>query len=495
MTSKFTYILFVCLIMGINTIKGQLINITDIVVSNNGDTLDISMQIEAKRLSVGCGGGYRLELAIENQDTRLLLPEVLYVSSSRNIIETRRSVLSNNYALPSYKTYNRVKKDKTYTTDYRISIPYYTWMKDAEIVYRHWEYGCRGDILLTQGGLNETIAPEPVIPEVQEWIPSLTVYKSMVTLLTPEVEQVKSRMELLRLYLEFPLNKFDIRPDYANNAHALTKVDTLITKILDRTHVTVKSIYITGYASPDGKYEHNEYLARNRSQAFERYIKTNYNLTGIPVNTTWVPEDWQGVTSTLDTIVGMPGRDKVVEVLTKNAHRDPDTREWFVRQIDNGIPRKFMLENIYPQLRRIELDVSYTVSEFSDKDAQQMIFRHPELLSLEEMFRVALMYAEDSEEYKKVYLIAAKHYPDNVVANNNAAAVYLKQGDATGAYPYIAKISGDPQGYINTGTYYYIIGEVEKAVEYFTKATESGNVKGASNLELLKQTVGRVKSE
>lgn len=469
------------------TAYAQVVEISGLEYAHTGNTFNISMRIETGNLDVSCGGGYRLEIAVEQGGTRLLLPEVLYLSRTRNLYEQRRELLSAVYAPQPYAVFEKVKKNSTYTTEYNVSVPGYDWMRQANITYRCYQYGCRGNLLVQSGNLIETAKPAPVQQEV-EWMAKPAVYRVMTQFLNPEVEEVKSRTEMLRLNLEFPVNDYTIRPEHANNRHELAKVERLMTTILDERLMSVRSLHITGYASPEGKFTHNEFLAKNRSQAFERYIRAGYKLGTIPVRTSWVAEDWEGLIQAFDSIGNeMPHRDRLLQTITQNSHREPDAREWMLKVIDNRVPYTYLLKNIYPTLRRIELDVDYVVTNFSDTDARELIFTRPELLSLNEIFRVARLYDEGSETYNRVYRVATEQYPNNVIANNNMAAALLRAGDAAAAYPYLQKIADDPRATVNIGVYYYIAGDPGLAAEYFRKAAAAGIEKGADNLKLINE--------
>lgn len=489
MKNKPYYILLLLatLFMGTDALHGQVVEISQLECTDSTGTFHVAMHIETSRLDVSCGGGYRLEIAVERGDTRLLLPEVLYLSRTRNLYEQRRELLSRTYTPESYQVFEKVKKNRTYTTRYSASIPAYDWMKGAKVTYRCYQYGCRGNLLVQSGTLTETKQPVLVAQEV-DWKANPAVYRAMTQFLTPEVEDIKSRTEMLRLNLEFPVNDYTIRPEHANNHYELSKVERLMNTILDERLMSVRALHITGYASPEGKFTHNEFLAKNRSQAFERYIRSQYKLGNIPVRTSWVAEDWDGLIQALDSVGGeMPRREQVLNTIRQNSHREPDAREWTVKTIDNRVPYQYMLKHIYPTLRRIELDVDYVVSNFSDTDARELIFTRPELLSLNEIFRVARLYEEGSETYNRVYRVATEQFPKNVIANNNMAAALLRAGDAAAAYPYLQNIVNDPRAYVNIGVYYYIAGDPDRAAEYFAKAEAEGITKGSDNLKLMQE--------
>ena len=79
-------------------------------------------------------------------------------------------------------------------------------------------------------------------------------------------------------------------------------------------------------------------------------------------------------------------------------------------------------------MRRIRITVGYEARAFNIEEAASLIYTHPRLLSLQEMYRVAAFYRPGTEQYREVYEIAAYHFPDDVLANINAASAVIMAG-------------------------------------------------------------------
>ena len=89
--------------------------------------------------------------------------------------------------------------------------------------------------------------------------------------------------------------------------------------------------------------------------------------------------------------------------------------------------------------------VEYNIRNFTLEEARDIIYRDPSQLSLEEMHRVALSYPSGSDEYKEVFEIAVRMYPDDPVSNLNAANIALQNRQADKARRYLAKAAPSPQ--------------------------------------------------
>lgn len=78
-------------------------------------------------------------------------------------------------------------------------------------------------------------------------------------------------------------------------------------------------------------------------------------------------------------------------------------------------------------------------------EAKELIYTDPKQLSLDEMFQVARTYDTNSREFKEVFEIAVRMYPDDPVSNLNAANSALLNGDTAAARRYLAKAAEGPE--------------------------------------------------
>jgi len=292
---------------------------------------------------------------------------------------------------------------------------------------------------------------------------------------------------MIELNVGFPVNVTEVRPDFGNNRRELQKADSLVRALQSNKLLTINCVGIKGYASPEGRYAVNERLAKGRSEGFKQYLVRNYSadINICNSSTSWIAEDWEGLERLVEAS-NLPNKDEVLLVIRDKAMA-PDTKEVVLQKIGKWSDvYKPMLNDMFPKLRRIELRVDYTVQKLDDNKARELLYTQPDMLSLEEIYRVARYYEPGSKQYREVYEIAAQQYPDNVIANNNAAAALLLEGNTKAAVGYLNKIKGNPVSYLNYGTYYYIHGNREKAVQYYNMAREAGIEQAAVNLQVIK---------
>lgn len=480
-------ILTACLLLTTFKANAQHIEISDQQAAVLDHRMEIDLKIRATELNLGCNGQLKLEFALEGNDTRLILPAVIYTGKSRNLYERRNELLSSQYVLSPYHIENRVKANKTYSLDYTISIPYYPWMEHATLSMNEYLYNCNGDYQAGSRALIADINPLRESKRSTEWNPLPEVYRKMVCFLVPEVEEVKKRVTMIELHIDYPVNVYEVRPAFGDNAIELLQADKLMRSVTENELISIQALKITGYASPEGPYENNERLAHNRAEGFKRYLVNKYNSNTNEAYIHWVAEDWSGLRS-LVIASSLPKQNEILSIIDDN-RLNPDAKNKALQAIHPWSEvYKVILKELYPKLRRIELKVDYTVSQVNTNRARELLHTQPELLSLDEMYRVAKLYEPGSPEYLDVYRTAANQYPNDPIANNNAAAALMMAGDTEEAKYYMEKIEKSVHcSCINLGAYYYINGDLSKAEHYFRLAKETGLKQAEQNLRLLKE--------
>ena len=84
--------------------------------------------------------------------------------------------------------------------------------------------------------------------------------------------------------------------------------------------------------------------------------------------------------------------------------------------------------------------VNYTVRGFNLEETKEIIKTRPQLLSLQEIYRIAKSCQPGSEEFNRSFQVAATMFPDDPIANLNAGAMEIqKGGDLTTAKKHLAK--------------------------------------------------------
>lgn len=305
-----------------------------------------------------------------------------------------------------------------------------------------------------------------LIPQLQ--VDAQSVYSRMVNYITPDEEltPVVSE-ETLTAYIDFPANGIRVNPTYGNNRAELMKLEESLKPLL--VSGNIKSIRITGYASPDGNTKENERLASNRAIQFKNYLQKQFKFSDPSLITIdWVGEDWKGLQRLIsDSQKPYSSR---VEAVFRSAN-DPDSRRKQIKAMDKGEVYKDIEKSFFSRLRRMELavEMQLPVKTTDNLSLVEQVYTQPEKLSLSEIFRVASLYRPGTEQYREIYEIAAYTYPSSMVAKLNAAAASLALGDKEAARYFFKQVNEDQRAYNNLGVLSLMDGDKEAAASFFRK--------------------------
>lgn len=484
------------------TMTGQGIRITPRRITVHNDSLHIVLAMDLNSVQVRSLAALTFTPVLAGKEHTLPLPAVVVTGKKRRRFELREQALSENSRPAPYRTIRNNRNRGSKEIDYHISIPYASWMVHASLLLRQEMKDCCDLQLLGIDTLTRNIAlnvkEQPAVPvKAEQSAPAaiavitrplsetlLAAYTPMVSFLTPNLEgNGKQRAGKATLYIDYPLNKYDIFPDFRSNRKELAKIDSILRPVLESNYTTIRTIDICGYASPDGPYGHNEQLSANRSRHFMDYIKNQHSLPQRLFHVTSVAEDWDGLVQLLEQT--NPSY-KETALRTIARYGIFDGREKQLMELpDNAYKR--MYSDLFPLLRRIEVVVNYQVAEVETKDAATLIYSHPEMLSLREMYEVARYYRPGTEQYREVYEIAAFHFPQDVIANVNAASAVMLTGDLKSAWNYLRKVEDDPRAWNNIGVLTQMEGNPKGAAVWFRKAVGVDPVKARRNLEITKE--------
>ena len=256
-----------------------------------------------------------------------------------------------------------------------------------------------------------------------------------------------------RSYLDFPVDETIIYPRYRNNPKELEVIDQTLRKMEFDPKIRIASISLHGYASPESPYSHNTYLADHRTKALKQYIVEKYGVSDTLISTQYTPEDWGNLRLFLAS-------EKAKEQKAVAAHRNellavvdgdtpPDEKELQLKRVGGGKPYAYLLKEIYPGLRHTDYVITYKLHSYTLEESRELIYTHPEVLSLHEMVTLANSYPEGSAQRYDILIIAAKQYPNDPTANYNAACASIATKRLKDARRYLRKAgSGDEVTYL-----------------------------------------------
>ena len=277
--------------------------------------------------------------------------------------------------------------------------------------------------------------------------------------ITPQVTELPVAIHEGEARVQFEVDRTELHPEpykcrngqRIDNREQLAIIEDSIRYATSDPNVEIARIDICGYASPESPYTHNDYLATNRSRALAEYIGERFSLPADRCTYSSVPENWvefrQQVLDATD--ITEQQRADLLELIDAPAYgpADYDAKEKTLKTDRRfaQLYRTKILPEWFPRLRATKFAIRTRLKPMSDERLAEIILTTPELMSLNQMFRVARLYPEGSAEFNRTIETALKHYPNDPVANLNAAVAAIAAGDFDRATELLAKAGDSPE--------------------------------------------------
>ncbi len=457
--------------------SAQRISVTQKQFAHMGDSVYVDLQIGLNKAEVRKNAFVLITPAIQKGGTTMELPAVIIDGKARHRAYRRLVALKRAPAGVSQEI-NAGNKKGPQTFAYSAAVPYEPWMKDADFSVREEQCECNGPLVSISydkftdrmQDLNPPVAP-PVTEVRMNFDASFKI---------PSPEPVKMRSESGKAYLDFGKGQSAVNPAFGNNRTELEKIGTMIQNLKDDPNTTITQIVIDGYASPEGTYAGNLALSGKRAAALKEYLKNNYGVSEKLFRVAGKGEDWNTLTDMIEAS-DQPWKEQALTIV--GGPDNFDSREKKLMDMQGGNPYRWILANMFPQLRRSDYDIKYSVLPFTVEEGKRTLETNPSLLSLNEMFLIATSYEPGSEEFNRVFDVAARTYPGSDIANLNAAAGALSIRDENAAQQYMGRVvNRDAAFENNAGLLAAMRGDYDEAAESFKKAAEAGNAEAVKNL-------------
>jgi tetratricopeptide (TPR) repeat protein len=300
-------------------------------------------------------------------------------------------------------------------------------------------------------------------------------FKPVYRYVRPEAEVVKTRSLSGSAFIDFPVSDTKIHPDYRNNSVELTKIFASIDSVKNDKDNTITELSIKGYASPESPYSNNMRLAMGRTQSLKEYVQKLYHFGSTFINTSYEPEDWEGLREYVESS-NLPNRAAILALI--DSGREPDNKEW---KLKSTYPADYqhLLKNIYPALRHSDYVVEYTVRSYTDiEEIKRVLATAPQNLSLEELYLVANSYESGSDEHHEVFEVAVRMFPEDEIANLNAANSAMQKRDLTAAARYLKRAGNSAEAIYARGAYAALEEDYDTARYLFRQSVKAGLAQG-----------------
>ena len=459
----FIGLLCACYLFAQNKYEGT-ISFGEARVTQKDNVMKLDMEVDLSGMTLASTGMVVLTPVLTAADGTITREFAPLVVTGRNRTKAlKRSLKLNHQPAFSMEPQLFVKRSngKAQRVNVSLTAPMEKWMLNAGLSLREEVTGCAS---CKMGGrdwlVSDRIIPEPPAPSYR------------LAYVVPEPEPVKQRSASFKAYFNYKVGSHVLLPDYKSTAEEFAKVNRVISEIKNDKDLTITELAIEGYASPEGTFISNMTLSKNRAYSFASYLEKTYGISNDRIKVSWFGEDWDGLKDAILASDFKQDREKVLDIID-----NVDVmagRESKLMQLSGGTTYRMLLEQFFPPLRRNEYRVAYVARAFNVEEAKEILKTKPGLLSLNEMYLVAESYPSDSREFREVFDIAARLYPDSEVAIVNSAAADIENKNYTAAIERLKKIENKPYAWNNLAVAYSLMGNKEKADVYFKKWADSG---------------------
>lgn len=430
----------------------------------SGDYLSLDMSLGLEKLKVASNQCVLLTPAIVNGNDSIVLPSVAVYGRRRYYYYQRNN---GDDMLSGKEEMTFLAKEKPKSVDYSRLLPYAEWMDGAKITLHRVDRGCCSDILLQEygeiGKYREAFFPELIYVQ-------------------PKGEIEKRRHLEGQAYIDFPVDQTVIYPDYRSNTVELGRIRATIDTIRDDKDARIDSVWLKGFASPESPYLHNTELAIGRTAALKKYLEQLYHFDNVTFTTDYEPEDWEGLRREVAKS-NLDHRAEILELIDSDI--EPDHKEQVIK---SRYPEeyRFMLQNFYPGLRHTNYKVTYVIRTYNDpEEILKVMNEQPQKLSQNEFYVAANKLEPGTDEFTDVFETAVRMFPEDTVANLNAANAAMRRGDLQSARRYVEKAGDSPEALYARGAIAIRSKDYNTAREYLKKASDAGLEKALATLKEL----------
>ena len=437
--------------------------VSGVDIRKQRDSVVIRMNLNLSGMEVGRNRSIVVTPLFYAEGEEEWLPAIEVMGRTRYLYYQR-----NEESLYADSPYTIIKKDKNATQQvgYQVSVPYRKWMDRASLVVAEDTCQCgevsKGNsILLAQADL---------------------VFTPRLAYISPQAETRKARALSGEAYLDFPVNKTVIYPEYRRNTAELAKIRATIDTIRTDKDFSITRISLKGYASPEGRYAANVRLSEGRTDALKDYLMGEYGFEASLFRTNAGAENWAGLRKYVAQS-GLADKEAILAII--DSEEEPDAKEQRIRR-EHAASYRTLLQDCYPALRRTDYTVDYVIRGFNVEEAKEVIKTRPQNLSLQEMFAVAQTYQPGSEEFNHVFDVAVRLYPADPIANLNAANALLERKEAAQALKFLDKAGDTPQADNARGVAMILLERYDEAEQYLHRAARAGVSEANENLKYIR---------
>ncbi|MDE6556891.1 MAG: DUF3575 domain-containing protein [Duncaniella sp.] len=156
--------------------------------------------------------------------------------------------------------------------------------------------------------------------------------------------------------VSFRVGHRNFDPSFDDNAH---KMESFISQAREALSAgKLKSVVVSGFASPDGGHKANERLAHARCKAIADYIVANTDISPALIEEKNGGIDWTELRRLVAETPGVPAREKIIQIIDNTpiwvfgrGGVIVSGRKKQLMDLQGGRPYNWMLANLFPKMR------------------------------------------------------------------------------------------------------------------------------------------------
>lgn len=243
--------------------------------------------------------------------------------------------------------------------------------------------------------------------------------------LFPKAEQ-QLRDSKGEIDLRFPIGKATFDPQNPHNASEIGKLQQQILSVEQTPDAKLHALSIEGTSSPDGRYNSNLRLARQRMDFALDYLRgcvPEHLRRNMKFSSNAEVAGWDEVAKMLRAD-SLTDEAEQIEALIKR-HKSPDEQGLRIRKLPFY---RNLLEKAYlPRLRSVGYTMNYSIfRQLTTDEIRQLYQKDYRQLSRYEFFR---LYREEADEQQREKMLrqALEIYPSFMVAANDLQALLIRR--------------------------------------------------------------------
>ena len=171
-----------------------------------------------------------------------------------------------------------------------------------------------------------------------------------------------------RVVIYFDENEVGVDSCYKSNSRAIETLDSLLSGDWDTKYIT--ELNVETFVSPDGDESYNMSLAARRNQSIKEFFQRyGWEVGNEKIHFYSKGEDWSEFRQLVASDINLPDREEVLMLIDYHKN-DVAKRKQLIRKLNLGAAYRYIVRNVYPELRRSVITIVRDVPEPDKEDFQ-----------------------------------------------------------------------------------------------------------------------------